>query len=350
MAETVKSLKGHKSMRIEYLTEGLPGQVYLPTSTERSAYAQELIASGQAIVHLEPKFNTPELSSRITQAILVTPWAVAAPGLGNELPLQASSAHRTSPATILLDTDIPGTFERVDIVAKPTWEAKKANKELENLRQALQEGIPVVEPLGVVVSPESKYKALLLTIMRKGIVPLASINLEGLKLTEGDLKVKNLLYGLGAFVAEFQDKGFFHRDLHPGNIGLNITDESTKSYTLFDLENAGWVRSDKLSRMRKNNVSYKKIITGDPISTEVYFMGDAAKLLAGMVIFNPGIKENFLKSSFIQGYFENRRLFGGHTYPKTIEKFEQLYQETLKKQRVTINRINASRTPSATQK
>lgn len=86
-----------RNMRIEDLTGQLPKPVYYPSPAERERYTRELIEGGTVRVHLEHRFNSDTIQGLITQAIAVNVWALPSRELGNQLPLQASSAHKARP-------------------------------------------------------------------------------------------------------------------------------------------------------------------------------------------------------------------------------------------------------------
>lgn len=334
---------GDKKVRIEYFTEGLPKPVHYPSKEDRQAAARELLASGQVKIHLVDAFNTPDIVGNITQALLVNPWALPSAELGNELPLQASSAQHAVPTTLIYDSEIPGYNERVDVVAKPFLLLKSAHREFEKLQEVRSRGIETVNPLGLVENQNGRSRALLLTVLKRGTVPLSVVNLEGIRFVNGDKKIKDLLAGLGAFVSDFQNKGLRHNDLHPGNIGLNLGDESTKSFTLFDLASAQWVGADKLNRLQNNMLSQRKLETMNPSSTERAFYGDAAKLLSGIVLRNPNINQQFIKSAFMEGYLNNRLIQGGRIPSSWMQEFEKIYREKFSQQSKALYRVQHQR-------
>lgn len=331
-------------MRIEDLVGKLPKPVYYPTHKERESSMRELVENGEVRVHLEGRFNNSNVQNLITQAITVNVWALPSNELGNELPLQASSVHKARSATLVYDAETPSSLERLDIVAKPVEEVRRAFREVRVLSEALRRGIPTVEPVAVVETINDANHGLVITALKKGIIPIAAINLDGLNTDQGYSRAKNLVSNLGDFVAESQGKGLFHNDLHPGNIGLDITNGRSDSFVLFDLERAEIMNADKMRRLL--SPFHNKRIPKVPVQIDLKFLNDAANLLAGIVTYNPRINEEAVKSAFLSGYFGSSELYA--RYPDHFnQEFAIIYPQKKTKQERTLQRIRARQDAAA---
>lgn len=327
-------------MHLDQITDRLPQPAFYPSQKERALYTKELLTEGLMYVHLEGKFNNSATRNSLAQALAVNVWLLPSAELGNQLPLQASSVHGARPATLVYDTDVPGILEGFDIVAKPVDETNRAFRETRNLREALLRDIPTVEPVAVVETPDAARKGLVITALKKGVVPLATINLAGINSDNSDFILGDLMENLGGFLADNQAKGFFHNDLHPGNIGLDTKNGKSNDFILFDLERAELMNYDKMRRIL--NPFCNKRIPKPPVYTEIKFLNDAANLLAGMVVYNPNVNAEFVKQAFLKGYYGSSPLYSRDS-SHFEELFEAIYPQKVIKQSAVQDRIRKRR-------
>ncbi len=319
--------------------------VYYASREERIKFAQDLVESGKVTVKLTEEFSGPEIKNDILAAVLTNVWMLPSASLGNELPIQASTAHKASSTSLVIDMSLPDTIGRVDIVAKPIPNPLNAESEIRLLRKCQQRGIKVIEPVGVIlVHDEDGNRGYSLTMLKHGIVPLSTLRLEGIRLTGNDDKVKSLLRNLGVFVADFQNKGLSHGDLHPGNIGFDATIGSSENFILFDLERAHLLEQNKLA-FKKNGNNHQG---HDFRNFELAYLKDLAKITAFMAVYNrEGLDSNTIKSEIRSGYFSHRNKEKGQlTDEEFNEKFETFYQKFSSDAEVSLRKTRVERKPT----
>lgn len=306
--------------------------VYYSSREDRVKYAQDLIAEGKVKVELAGPFHNLNIMPDLLASLLVNVWLLPNAELGNELPFQAKTGHQATSASLVVDLNLPTHKGRFDIVAKPIPNLQKARNEEAFFSQCLKRGIKVIEPLGtVMINDELGHSAYNLTLLKYGVVPLSVVRLEGIRLTQGDEKVRSLLRGLGKFVADFNNKGLGHGDLHTGNIGADLSIGSSESFILFDLERAQLLTFQKLGEKKSSSKRISPNLQGFR-NTETLYIKDLARLISYLVIENQGgISAEIIRKEVLEGFRGNRDKEQGQFSDEEFNRvFEDFYQKNLR--------------------
>lgn len=306
--------------------------VYYSSREERIQYAQDLIAEGKVKVTMAEPFRNLNIMPDLLASLLVNVWLLPNAELGNELPFQAKTGHQASSASLIVDLNLPSHKGRFDIVAKPIPNFQKAKNEEAFFSECLKRGIKTIEPFGtVMINNELGHSAYNLTLLKHGVVPLSVIRLEGIRITQGDGKVRNLLKGLGAFVANFNNRGLGHGDLHSGNVGADSSTGSSENFVLFDLERAQLLNLHTLKEKKAFGKHIPPHMQGFQ-NTETLYVKDLARLISYLVVENQdGIPAEVIRKEVLEGYLENRDREQGQLSAEEFNRvFEGFYQKNLK--------------------
>lgn len=301
---------------------------------ERISYAEDLLKSGQARIKLYHQFEELINQRDIVASLLTSVWMLPSPAIGNELPLQASTAHKASSTSLVVDLDLPNHRGRYDIVSKFIPNAQKAHLELEAFKKCLERDVPCVEPFGFLgIKQGQKEGGYSLTLFKQGIVPLSAIRLEGIRHMQGDQKVSRLLKSLGKFVADMHNKGIAHGDLHPGNIGLDTNQSSSESFILFDLEKSHFISPQKLLEKRSAATNANPNVNAGFREAEIDYLKDLAKITAFITEYNKeGFNgQNLLKTvldAYLQGREKSKGQFSEEEFKSEFAKYYAQYKKT----------------------
>lgn len=331
------------------LFEPLPQDTLIPSANDKAPLnpqerkqAVEWLLSpngGNVSVRLFKPYDNIEVRDLLIENMLLNSWFLPSPTLGNEIPLQAQSAHKVGSSTIPII--FPGeTPMKVDVVVKP-FRAKnsKAEDELEKLEKIRDRGIATVEPLGVIdINDQSGHDTFILTVLKKGILPVQKINFEQLHTGANDNypQLITFLNDLSRFVAKMHDKGVVHGDLHIGNIALDMNQEAPNKFVVFDLEGGNVMAAKDLGVKNAIQTSQPESKMRKFKLFEAETVGDIANLAADIAAKNEHLSYDTILFHLVTPYLRDRRSSLGRL---TENQFIQVFGEEYKKRYIRTRKI-----------
>lgn len=144
------------------------------------------------------------------------------------------------------------------------WGVRRFLQELEVSVIAFNKGLPVSEPLGIVLEPKALgfYKAFILSKEITGAKDISTA-LESLKRAEPCLlsrKKQELLKALVAAIVRFHNGGIYHPDLHLKNILVRENPSGLPEIFIIDLDRAKYYNSLRFSQRVNNLVRLNRSI------------------------------------------------------------------------------------------
>lgn len=282
---------------------------------------------GVSLVLRKP-YNNPEMKDLLVENLLLNSWFLPDQALGNRIPLQAGSGHKVGSSTIplTLGEDSP---KRVDIVIKPFRQKHvKAELELDKFEEVKKRGINTIEPFGVLdINDKLGHETYVMTILKKGVIPLQKINFEELNIDRRFSQLKDFLKALAQFIAQMHNKGITHQDLHLGNIAADITQENSSEFLVFDLERASVLRQDKLGN-KKSTMQQPEELMRKFRFFEKLAINDIATVAAEIAARNEHIAYDVVIHNLVLNYLRERT--PSHGRP-TDEEFMIIFDQKFKK-------------------
>lgn len=150
-------------------------------------------------------------------ALLGGTWQLPNSPAGQNLTVgMGTTTHNARPSTI---TFAKGEHKTVSIpvFAKPINDKFDGDQEFNNTLLAKLRGIATVEAIALI---KNRSGALVVTEMDYRIETLALRNLDYHFQDPSNYTPQQFLTEFLVFLADFHDKGFIHRDIHPGNLGF----------------------------------------------------------------------------------------------------------------------------------
>lgn len=330
-----------ESLPQEISADNNPLPEHCPLTRDQKDEALEWLSSrngGGVTVTLFAPFHSREIRDEILESMLLNGWFIPNKIIANQIPLQAFSGHKTGSSTIPLR--INGETKSLNVVIKPFHSKySKAELELRKFQEVQRRHISTVNPLGLIDIDDPKgHDTFSMTVLKKGIVPLQKINFEQLYQNEPERfqQLKDLLRNLGIFIAQMHNSGVTHGNLHLGNIGLDLTQETAQEFVLFDLEKATIIPQDKLGVKNRTRHTLEVGTQRKFVKFEKGAVNDIANIAADIAARNPAVSYDTILHNLVIPYFSARKQ--SHGLPSEVE-FIDSFDQRFKTRQSQISRF-----------
>lgn len=308
------------------------------TPTQRKEALDWLLSpnGGGVSVHLAEPYNNPEIRDALIESLLLHSWFAPSKDLANRIPLKGTSSHKVGSSTIPL-TLAEEPQRKIDIVVKPSKsKGTRVADELGRIRKFKERGIPTVEPFGVIdINDSQGHASYMMTVLKKGIVPLQKINFEQLQTQHQDRKMRQLIevmQGLATFTANMHNQGIAHGDFYLRNVAMDLGQGGAAEFVVFDVERSVIMGDQKLGV--KNKVDQEppqKFIEGFR-HFEIRAEDDIVNLAADISVKNDGLPRNTIFRCLIEPYMRARTPSHGRLSNEAfLEAFDEKFNARIDK-------------------
>jgi len=294
---------------------------------------------GGVTITLANPYNNPEFRDALIESLLLHSWFGPSKDLENRIPLKGTTAHNVSSSTIPLAlTEEPQ--RKIDVAIKPSrGRGSRIKDELKRLEKFRGRGIPTVEPFGLIdIKDAQGHASFLMTVLKKGIVPMQKINFEQLQTQHKDVRFTQLtdvMQELATLVADMHNRGITHGDLYLRNIAIDLTQGAKEDLLVFDAERSSIMGEEKLGvKNRINQNPPVNFVTGFR-DFEKRAEDDTANLAADIAVKNPSIPRSTIFKFLIEPYLRRRLPSHGRLSDEAFleafdEKFNARYEKLQK--------------------
>jgi hypothetical protein len=308
------------------------------TATQRKEAVDWLLSpdGGGVTIRLVEPYNNPAIREALIESLLLHSWFAPSRDLANRIPLKGTSAHQVSSSTIpLAITEEPP--RKVDIAIKPSKaKGTRVSDELKRIEKFKERGISTIEPFGVIdINDSQGHASYLMTVLKKGIVPLQKINFEQLQILHKDRKMKQLIevmQSLATFIANMHNKGVVHGDLYLRNIAIDISQEAAEDLVVFDVERSTIMGEQKLGVKNKIDQEPPPKFSEGFRNFEQRAENDIANLAADIAVKNNGLPRNTIFRCLIEPYMRARVPSHGRLSNEAfLEAFDEKFNARIEK-------------------
>lgn len=291
---------------------------------------------GGVKVKLVSPYNDTTYKNALIESLLLHPWFAPSKDLANRILLKGTSAHHVTSSTIPLNIS-EGSPRRLDLAIKPSTANKaRLTDELKRIEKFKARGINTIEPFGVIeIDDNQGHASYLLTVLKKGILPLQKINFEQLKEEHRDLKMKQfseVMEGLAHFIADMHNRGAIQGDLYLRNIAIDLNQEDPEEFVVFDLERSTILGDEKLGLKSKVGITVQDNILQGFKDFEDKAIDDVASLSADIAVKNENLTKEKIFNHFVRPYIEARgESQGQYSTEEFLNRFNQKYNDKLDK-------------------
>jgi hypothetical protein len=274
---------------------------------ERLDAIRDLAEGKQASLELCSPYHSGDHGKQISEAILIGPWFCPLPEANNVIFAQGISVHdrawpgEFSPTSVFLENG-----ERVDMVIKPASSEGKARHEVRVLNEIVfNDCVRVCQPLGVLQIQDRSY---VLTLLEKGIIPLAFLRLEAMRQSDQIFILDSLAQSLASMHNHF----IAHRDLHPSNLAVDSSfarriSRRRPEDCLPGVDQIVFFDFEKSAMMSKKYRNSPRNYPRKVMFFESRAIDDLANIGVHLTRFTANLKEEEVEKHLVNKYFSLRR-------------------------------------------